>query len=367
MSFSQIVLWIMAVGALAGGADKILGDRFGLGEEFEKGIRMMGPLALGMAGIVCLTPLLRSGIRAVFVPGCAALHIDPAVFGALLANDMGGYALSMELANDPQTGKLFGVLVSSTLGATLVFNIPVGFGMVSEEKRIPFVRGLLIGLAAVPIGGATGGLAAGFPPGLVLRSMLPIAVIAVLLILGLKLCPKQMTAGCIWFGRLVGALCVVGLACAGFQKMTGTVLLPGMTPVEDALAIVAEIAIVLSGTFPVLRLVLRLLERPLTVVGRRMGLSVKSTSGLIFAMANSVSVFAMAGEMEDRGVTVNTAWVVTASAALGDHLGFTASVEPDMIFSLMATKMVGGLAAVALAMILTRGEADRPPAAASWR
>ena len=64
MSFNEIVLWVMAFGALIGGLDKILGNRFGLGKEFEKGYETMGPLALGMVGIVCLTPLIQQIGRA---------------------------------------------------------------------------------------------------------------------------------------------------------------------------------------------------------------------------------------------------------------------------------------------------------------
>ena len=44
MSFDTIVMWIMASGALLGAVDKVLGNRFGLGDEFKKGYETMGPL-----------------------------------------------------------------------------------------------------------------------------------------------------------------------------------------------------------------------------------------------------------------------------------------------------------------------------------
>ena len=52
MSFDTIVMWIMASGALLGAVDKVLGNRFGLGDEFKKGYETMGPLTMGMVGIV---------------------------------------------------------------------------------------------------------------------------------------------------------------------------------------------------------------------------------------------------------------------------------------------------------------------------
>lgn len=363
MSFNKVVLWAMAIGALLGGLDKILGNRLGLGKEFDKGYETMGPLALGMVGIVCLTPLIQQGISTAVAPLCTVFHIDPAVFGAILANDMGGYQLAMELAEDPRAGQLAGVLVASMLGATLVFNIPVGLGIIEKEKHPYFIQGLLIGLITIPFGSVFGGLAAGFPVGLVLKNIAPIAALALLLAVGLHCIPRQMTKGCMAFGKLVGALSCIGLACAAFESITGVALIPGMAPIGGAMETVAEIAIVLGGTFPVLRILMKVLDKPLTWVGRQIGLDFTSTSAMIFGMANSVSVFVMSKDMTNRGVVINTAWVVTASAVLGDHLGFTASVEPDMILALVVTKISAGILAVLLAIYMTRKDAE--PAAQS--
>ena len=58
MPFDKIILYIMAVGVLLGALDRIIGNKFGLGEQFEEGFNSMGPLALGMVGIVCLAPVI---------------------------------------------------------------------------------------------------------------------------------------------------------------------------------------------------------------------------------------------------------------------------------------------------------------------
>ena len=65
---SEVLLLIMALFAILGGLDRILGDRFGLGKEFEDGITAMGSLALAMLGIICLAPVLASLLRPVVVP-----------------------------------------------------------------------------------------------------------------------------------------------------------------------------------------------------------------------------------------------------------------------------------------------------------
>jgi ethanolamine transporter len=48
MSIYEIIIWIMAIFAILGGLDRMLGNRFGIGHRFEEGILAMGSLALAM-------------------------------------------------------------------------------------------------------------------------------------------------------------------------------------------------------------------------------------------------------------------------------------------------------------------------------
>ena len=59
----QVILWILGVGAVIGGIDRLAGNRFGLGEKFEEGFCLLGQTALSMAGILCLAPLLSGALE----------------------------------------------------------------------------------------------------------------------------------------------------------------------------------------------------------------------------------------------------------------------------------------------------------------
>ena len=134
MSFHEILIAIMAGFAVLGAIDRIFGNRWGLGKEFEEGILAMGSLALAMVGIVCLAPVLAALLKPVVVPVYTFLGADPAMFaGSLLACDMGGGALARQLTDDPQAAALGGVITGSMLGATVVFTIPVA--MASFGKK----------------------------------------------------------------------------------------------------------------------------------------------------------------------------------------------------------------------------------------
>ena len=68
MILSKGIVFIMALFLVAGGLDKIAGNRLGLGQEFENGFHALGPLALTMAGITSLSPLLSGWLSGVVGP-----------------------------------------------------------------------------------------------------------------------------------------------------------------------------------------------------------------------------------------------------------------------------------------------------------
>ena len=135
MTVNQILMYLMAFGAALGGIDQMLGNRLGYGEKFEEGFRMLGPVALSMAGIICLAPVLSAVLQVVASPVCSLLHLDPGIFGSILAIDMGGCQLSVDLAKDPQFGLFSGIVLSSIFGCTVVFSIPVGLGFIRAQDR----------------------------------------------------------------------------------------------------------------------------------------------------------------------------------------------------------------------------------------
>lgn len=355
MSFHEILIGIMAVFAVLGAVDRIFGNRWGLGKEFEEGILAMGSLALAMVGIVSLAPVLANLLKPVIVPVYAFLGADPAMFaGTILACDMGGGALAMEMTNDTQAALLGGVLTGSMLGATIVFTIPVAMGILREEDRPAMAKGILCGIVTVPVGVLVGGIGAGFPVGMVLRNLIPIVLIAALIVLGLWRVEKAMVRGFAVFGKFVVAVVTVGLAAAIVEALTGFVIIPGMAPISEGFATVGTIAIVLAGAFPLVFVITKVLRKPLMTAGRLLGINDAAAAGLIASLANSIATFGMVKEMNERGKVVNIAFAVSAAFVFGDHLGFTAGFAPEMLTAVILGKLAGGVSAIAMALMLTR-------------
>ena len=355
MSAHEILIAVMAAFALLGALDRIFGNRFGLGQEFENGILAMGSLALAMVGIITLAPVLASLLRPVIVPVFAFLGADPAMFaGTILACDMGGGALAQELTADPQAALLGGVITGSMLGATIVFTIPVAMGILHERDRASLAKGILCGIVTIPVGILAGGLAAGFPVMMILRNLIPIVIIGALIALGLWKAERWMIKGFGIFGKGVVAVITVGLAAAVAESLTGIVIIPGMAPISEGFETVGAIAIVLAGAFPLVYVVTRLLKKPLLKLGGLLGINDTAAAGLVASLANSIATFGLIKDMDDRGKVVNIAFAVSAAFVFGDHLGFTAGFAPEMMLSMIVGKLAGGISAVAVALFLTR-------------
>lgn len=360
MSFHEILIAVMAAFAVLGAIDRIFGNRFGLGKEFEEGILAMGSLALAMVGIVSLAPVLAALLKPIVVPVYSLLGADPAMFaGTILACDMGGGPLAVELTADHQAAMLGGVLTGSMLGATIVFTIPVAMGILREEDRPLMAKGILCGVITIPIGVLVGGITAGFPVMMVLRNLVPIILIAALIALGLWRAENAMVRGFAVFGKFVVAVVTVGLAAAIVEALTGFVLIPGMAPISEGFSTVGTIAIVLAGAFPLVRVLTRLLRKPLMALGKILGINDTAAAGLIASLANSIATFGMVKDMNQRGKVVNIAFAVSAAFVFGDHLGFTAGFAPEMMGGMILGKLAGGISAVFAAMWLTGKEDNR--------
>ncbi|MHD0316062.1 MULTISPECIES: ethanolamine utilization protein EutH [Fusobacterium] len=353
MGINEIIIYIMVLFMVIGAVDRCLGNKFGYGQQFEEGFMAMGSLALAMVGVVSLAPVLANILRPVVSPVYKMLGADPAMFATtLLACDMGGYPLAMQLAETEAAGKFAGLILGSMMGATIVFTIPVALGIIEEKDREFLAKGVLAGIITIPLGCLAGGLAAGYSLSMVLANLVPIIIVAVLISLGLWKIPEKMTKGFTIFGQGVVIVITIGLAAIIIETLTGIVVIPGMAPISEGIATIGAIAITLAGAFPLVYFITKVFSKPLLKLGGLLGMNDKAAAGMIATLANNIPMFGLLKEMDNRGKILNVAFAVSGAFVFGDHLGFIAGVDKTMIFPMVVGKLVGGISAVILAMIM---------------
>ena len=370
ISINSVIMMIMMIFMIIGAIDKIRGNKLGYGEKFEEGFNAIGPLALSMAGVVAAAPVLSTILGPIITPVYTAIGADASMFATtLLACDMGGYPLAMELAANESIGSFSGLILGTMMGPTIVFTIPVALGIISKEDRSYLGAGVLAGMITIPLGCIVGGLAMtamtdyslGF--GQILINLVPVIVIAALIIIGLWFAPAKMIAGFNVFGTGVTIVITALTAIAVFEQITG-IMFPlfdvmatvdpetGLTPLNSGLLTCGQIGIVLIGAFPMVEWITRTFGGALSKVGGALGMNDKASAGMVANLANNIAMFNIMGEMDPKGKLLNVAFAVSAAFVFGDHLGFTAGVDQSMVTPVIIGKLVAGITAVIVANLL---------------
>ena len=344
ISINSVIILIMMIFMLVGAIDKIRGNKKGYGEKFEEGFNAMGPLAMAMAGVVAAAPVLSVILEPIIVPIYRLFGADASMFATtLLACDMGGYPLAMELASNDTIGNFSGLILGTMMGPTLVFTIPVALSIIKKKDRAYLGAGILAGMITIPIGCIVGGLVMNMTQYkidiiTILVNLIPVIIIAALIVIGLWIIPGKMISGFNKFGT--GVTIVI------------TALTAIAVPLESGLLTCGQISIVLIGAFPMVEWITRTFGKPLNALGKKLGMNETGCAGLVATLANNIAMFNVMGDMNPKGKLLNVAFAVSAAFVFGDHLGFTAGVNSDMIFPVIVGKLVAGITALILANVL---------------
>lgn len=352
---SQVITWLALVFLIVGAADYIMGGKLGLSQEFERGIMATGRLLLCIAGFIIMAPAIARGISPVISPILRMVGADPSLFaGLVLASDSGGSVLAMELADSTEAGLFNGQIVGATLGTTMMFNIPMVLQSVSSEKRKEAVYGLLIGIVTIPVGCFAAGAAGGFSIWMVTKNMLPVIVLSLALILVLIFCQEKIVLLFQLWGKVVLFISVLGIVLGSVQMLAGIQIISGMAPLEESFQIVGGICIFLAGMFPLVAVVRRIFCRQFQAIGRHLHISQNAVDGLLSTLINNLPTLSSLEQMDDKGRMINTAFLVSASFVLGDHLAYSSQTAPELIGALVLGKLAGGVAAVLIVLLMPR-------------
>ena len=349
----NILTAVMLVFSLLGALDRILGNRFGLGREFEKGFEIIGNLALSMIGMIVISPLIADLLSPFFDFFYSASGIDPSIIPAsLFANDMGGASLSSAVAKNGEIGLFSALIVSSMMGCTISFTLPYSINAVDKKNHSKMLIGLLCGILTIPIGCLVSGAVLKIDIVSLILTLLPLIIFSVIIAVGIIFFRRTSVAIFKVVAVAIKILITIGLALGILNFLTGREIVSGLADIEEGALICFSASIVMSGAFPLLYTVSRLLAKPIGALSRKTGLSEKSALGFISTLATSVTTFDMMKDMDPKGIILNSAFAVSASFVLADHLAFTMAFDSDYILPMMLGKVVSGISALVFAALL---------------
>lgn len=352
---SQIIVYIMVVFMAIAAVDRMFGSKFGLGEQFEEGFNALGPLALGMGGIMVTADLIGQALTPTVGSLFASIGADPCMAGSLILSiDTGGYALSHAIQPDnADIANFSAIILASMMGPTIAFGIPVCLGIIPKKDTRFLALGTMSGVICIPFACILGGLVAGFDFGMIVINMVPVLIFAILIALGLKFVPDKMIKGFDIFSKFMTAYLSFFLALAIIQELTPIHVID-LLPLDDVWTVCGAIGMMLAGAYPLVRVLTKVLKRPLGKIGSKLGVNDVAVAGLIACCANSIPCYNMIKDMDNKGKVINIAFACCAAFALGDHLGFCAGVEPDLVAAMVVAKIGGGILCILSAMIFIK-------------
>lgn len=347
----EFVTYFMLAIAVVAVIDRIIGNKLGLGAEFENGIMMLGSLALSMGGMLIMAPLLAHlfGIISENVPLFFDFSIIPA---AILANDMGAAHLALELCDDPEFGLFNGLIVASMIGATISFTIPFSLQITAKEHHNDIILGILCGIVTMPVGCIVAGIMLKLNFLRMIINLIPLLLFAAIIAVGLLKFEALTIKAFMVLGFLVKMLVSVGLLLGVIEFLTGKALLPYIDTLENAMSAVINIVCIMTGAFPLIYILKKLFAKPLTKIGQKLGINDTSAFGFLASMGTSLTTFNMMKKMDRKGIILNAAFSVSAAFVLVDHLAFTLSFNADYLFPMIVGKLISGVSSVVLAYFI---------------
>ena len=351
MSSYQVIMIIMAVFFVIGAIDRCLGNRLGMGAQFEEGFFLMGKVALSIMGMICLAPALADLLEPIVVPFFNRIKIDAAMFPSMiLSPDSGGWDIARELSEDVAIADFSGLVVGAVIGGVVSFAIPAAVGLISKEDTKYLAVGIMASFIVDPIGCFVGGLVQGLPVGLVIRCLLPVTVEGLLLAVGLATIPHIMIRGFQILAKFLLWLMTFGLILGATTKMTGYEIISGLCNIEEAFKRVGAIALLSAGTLPLIYTIKKVAKKPLEKLSVKTGIDSTALSFSLAAMASILPGFTVYHKMNVRGKIFLAGVTASAANMLGPHLGFVSNANPEMIIPMMAAKIIAGVLAIPLAL-----------------
>ena len=339
--------------SILGAIDWIIGNKIGVGKEFERAFSLFAPMALSTLGMLVIAPAIGAWLQPSFQSFYDVFTIDPSIIPtSFLANDMGGMALAQSSCKNELIGNFNAFVVSSMMGCLVSFTLPFSLGLVKKDQHNELFLGILCGITTIPIGCFVAGLICGIPLLALIINLLPLFIVGIIIALALVFFRKACIKCFAVFGFFMRILSLMGLVLAIFTFLTKIELVPEFDSFENAAFICANACVTFSGALPFMFLATKLLDKPLNFLSSKIGINGTSSIAFLGTLVTNATTFGAMEKMDKKGVVLNSAFAVSASFVFGSHLAFTMAFDSSYILPMIIGKLIAGIFAVLLATII---------------
>ena len=258
--FILIMLFLCLIGLL----DKVLNNRLGLVESFDKGIDSMGSITMSMIGFYCIAITLIQNNVDVIKAISNNSSLDPSIIiGSILAPDMGGFSIVSGLNNN--SFLIFsGLILTSTLGQTISFQLPIFLASLKKSDLNPFINGLIYGILSLPLILIVAAWYLQLPN--LLINLLPILLLCLVLIIALYFSYEKTLFVLTLFGYIIRIISIGLFALVILQLFFDTLPFTTNALISEALVIVLRMCIVVCGSMILSDLIIKRFSRVVFII-----------------------------------------------------------------------------------------------------
>lgn len=349
--FILIMLFLCLIGLL----DKALNNRLGLVESFDKGINSMGSITMSMIGFYCIAITLIQNNVDVIKAVSDNSSLDPSIIiGSILAPDMGGFSIVSGLNNS--SFLIFsGLVLTSTLGQTISFQLPIFLASLKKTDLNPFINGLIYGILSLPLILLVVAWYLQLPN--LLINLLPILLLCLILTIALYFSYEKTLFVLTLFGYVIRMISIGLFALVVLQLFFDTLPFTTNTLISEALVIVLRMCIVVCGSMILSDFVIKHFSKFVFIIGQKLGINSTSVVGLLLSLGTSIAMIPLFSQMDRKGKMMNAAFSVSGAYVLGGQLGFISSVADSYgIMIYMLAKIGAGILAIIFVMLFYKNE-----------
>lgn len=340
---NPIILILLCFAAL-GLLDKICNKRLGLASSFDKGIVTMGDFMMSVGGFYC--------VAIAFLNGHAGFFVNQEMsISSLLAPDLGGYSIVESMTNSESILIFCGVLLTSTLGCLISFQLPIFLNGLHKEDLTHYLKGTVYGIAGlVPVLMLCGFL---LKIEHFLVSFLPVILICAVLMGLFFLSFQTLIRVLTWFSQVVqiAGYIFFFLVCLTFFFGMG---FTEERLIDEALRIVFQMSIIVCGSLVFCEIILRKFSSQIEKIGKFLKIDKYSVMGMILSLGTSVAMLPLYEKMNTKGKILNAAFALSGAFVFGGQLGFIAGVCPESVTWFIVVKLVAGMAGLVIANVFEK-------------
>ena len=281
------------------------------------------------------------------------LFFDSSVLiGSLLAPDMGGYPIVSQMTSNVGMIVFSGVLLSSTLGCTISFQLPIFLSFLEEKEIDTLMKGFIIGIITIPVGMLFSYPFLDMELSVFLINLLPIFIICIIAAVLIITLPKYTVKILSIFANVIKALSyflfllvILGLYIPSLQYAP-------LSLVQESTLMVLKMIVVICGSMVLSEIILKYGSKYIQYIADKLSVNKESVIGFILNCATSLAMLPLYSKMNKKGKLMNAAFSVSGAYVFGGQLGFIAGVSNDSVTVYVLIKLLCGILAVLLINII---------------